>query len=419
MLKKAHLGIIFSLLTAIIISPLIFVNIQNFFYSVQTGVPSKTTPESLRGFVRFNSPSPEFKELTYTEDFKPVYVASKKFINFNNPNIYNKEIFGCPHQNRYPPLLYFLYNKTFCNFSFPTATLLHLFSQILLLVLASFYILCYYNLAIMIIPVTVIYCAVLFLTPIGLFWLERGQFDIYVALSIMFFLFAAIESKSPFFALSAIFMSLKPTIFPFYIQAFIVYLAFNWNLEKLKHLAIFISLILVTLIIFPNCWMPYLLSCIDYQTNYSSHITLIKTFPALLLTFLLAINLTAYLTSLFVNRNKNILQNTFLPYMSSICVLSLSLASINFEYRIIALLGFIPMIFVWLIKIHNDQSYKIEFSIFFLLLIYVEFHGYWNFTTWLPSDDIIITTYLAYYLTVSLISIANNFSAFHTEEKSI
>ena len=152
---------------------------------------------------------------------------------FEDPDIYTGKYEANNTFPYYPPFLIFLLSKTLAHFVFPTAVLLHIASQVILLLAASYFVLRYYGLGIFILPVSLIYFMVLFLTPVGLSWFERGKFEIYPAISILLFMFAVYENKWYLF-LAALFASIKWTVMPFFAQAFPIYLLFNYVASQVK-----------------------------------------------------------------------------------------------------------------------------------------------------------------------------------------
>ncbi|MBF0490879.1 MAG: hypothetical protein HQL15_09790 [Candidatus Omnitrophica bacterium] len=381
--------------------PQIISNIHKITYSINTGKTTTPTPMPLYGFKHLKNPDPYYKEITFAADFAAVYYTAK---NFDKPNIYSGQYEANHRPVLYPPIIYYTYNKLFCTYPFPKAALLHLLLQAILLLLSSYFILRYYKLEIMFIPVCISYSLILFLTPVGLSEFERGQFDIYPALSILFFMFGIYESNSPAFAYSALFAALKWTIAPFFIQGFIIYLLISKDNKKFKFLGIFTGILLLTLAIFPEQSIQYLQTLYNAQNHHREGFSGITRIPAATIIFIFILSLLLYLIPLIIHERKNLFLKTFLPYMSGLAVLDLFIPSIAWEYRAIYLIGFIPMAIIWITKYTNNSLYKYSFLGSFILIIFIIFHGTWIIGKF--PIKLTLITYVIYYVVTVFISIS-------------
>ena len=402
--------IIISIFLGAIATPFIVSNITKMCHAIQTTTPANIIPQPLYGFFHFDSPKEEYKKVTYAWDFGPVYVTGKGFNNFNYTDIYTGQFDGSEGPILYPPILHYLYNKTFCKFPFAQAALLHLSFQIVVLLGATYFVLRHYRLSIMVIPVTIVYFIILFLTPVGLSWFERGQFDIYPALAILFYMFAVDTSQGSMFAMSAFFASLKGTVFPFFIPAFIMYLLFKPSFKKLKFFLIFTSVILAAMLFFPYCWKSCLLANYQYQNSYIGGITLVNKIPRWALYIIPLMSALIYLIPLFLNKRTSSFPRTYLPYMTGVGALSILLASLSYEFRAICLIGFLPMVIRWAIKYKQDQPYQIGCIVLFVLFLFTVFHGYWIIDKMDLDEGTIINIYLLYFVSITTASVFNIFS---------
>ncbi|MBF0512008.1 MAG: DUF2029 domain-containing protein, partial [Candidatus Omnitrophica bacterium] len=230
-------------------------NINHLIYSINTGVVWQTDPKPLYGFLQPSSFDPVFSDLTFAVDFSGVYFRSN---NFDKGDIYRNRYYDVTHRPLlYSPLICYLYNKTFCHLPFPRSALLHLLFQVFLLMIGTLFVYRYYRLDILILPTLVLYAVLIGLTPVGLSWFERGQFDIYPAVAILFFVFGVTESKWYAFVLSALVASLKWNMIPFFVEGFVFYLLFYGDKRRFQFLGVFLGIIAVSVILFPQYMRDY------------------------------------------------------------------------------------------------------------------------------------------------------------------
>jgi len=387
----------------VLISPQVVSNISKLSISILTGVRIEPIPSPLYGFLHFPNLKPEFKDITFAADFASVYTTAK---HLDKPDIYTGEYDVSHRDVPYPPITFFLCNKFLGKLPFGQAALSFLFLQIILLFISSFLVLRYYRLGLIMIPLTVVYSYLLFLTPVGLSWFERGQFDIFPALSILFFMFAVYESKGYAFVLSALFASFKWTACLFFVQGFIIYLVYCFDLKSLKHFSIFAGVLLLTLVFSPyKLILNSFLALYKFQRLSPMGPTLTNRLPAESIYLLLILSLLGYLVILLMCHHKKIFLKTFLPYMTGLLALDLIIISRAFEYRALCFIGFLPMLLPWIIKFKNISFYKIFFVFTFSLFIIAAFHGVSSNLSIYMTDENLTTIYLAYFIMISVLPI--------------
>jgi len=401
-----HLWVIISIFLGALLAPMMASNISHLSLALINGECQKITPHPLYNYYHIDSSNPDFANITFAADFSNVYFTAK---NFQKRDIYTGKYDPAKRPVLYPPFLYYIYRHTFCHFTFGEAALWHLLSQILLLFLSTYFILRYYHLRLMFLPLTVTYSALLFFTPLGLSELERGQFDIYSALSILWFLFAFYERKNYAFVLAALFASLKWTSAPFFFQAFLIYLLVGKNKSRFKFFALFTGTFLLTLILFPQHITNYLSSLYNTQIfHQEGDISLVDKTSPLLLYLLPSLSPLLYALSLIFNKRDNIFLLTFLPFMSALAVLDLLIPSSTYQYRAIYLLGFLPMTLVWMLRLENDSTYQTLFIFLFVTFIFFVFHCLWMIKAIEFKAEYCIPIYLAFYFIVASISLLKN-----------
>ena len=393
----------FKLIFLVLLSSLIYPNMVKMVHVFKSGTAVQTTPMPLYGFLRPSVNKLLCNDFTYGIDFGLIYYNSKQF---DKGDIYNGsqyDVFERPLT--YPPLICWLYHHSLCHMGFPQAILWHLGIQITLLLSASFFILKYYRLSFMFLPVAVSYFVMLFLTPVGLAWVERGQADIYSALAILFLMFAVYESKTYAFILAAFFISIKPTIAPLFVQTLIIYLLINFNYKKLFDFSLFTLIVLMAMFCFPQYSIHYWILVYKARLWLLEGITLVGRMPDTVVFLIPIVSLLAYLIPLYFVRGKDIFLKTFLPYATGLAAVNILLTYSSWEYRTISFLGFIPMVIAWAKAYASDKLYKREFLNLFILFLFVALHGFWVIREVAPKQEYFIASYLAYYLAVAAISL--------------
>lgn len=395
--------VIVSIAIIATILPTIISNINNLSHSFATGVRTHTSPMPLYGFGLLDKNRSGLDSDTFAMDFSAVYFGSR---NFQEPEFYEEKYDPFGRSQLYPPMVYYAYGKIIGDASFDNSVLVHLLIQVILLMTITFFILRYYNLYYLIFPIILIYLILLFLTPVGLSWFERGQFDLYPALAIMLFLFAVYESKAYAFGLSAFFASMKWTAALFFVSAFLIYLIFSDEKRKFWFFGIFSGVFALSLIVFPNYSIKYLANLSSLQGNYVEGITLVNRMPMTIIFLLPIIALIFYVIFLFLTKDrKYIFLNTFLPFMSGIAVFGLLMPSITWEYRLVSFIGFIAMAFVWCVKYSNDRVLRTEFILTFAVFLIGGFHCFWILGISNPKMEYMILVYLAYFIAMTIFTL--------------
>ena len=385
-------------------------NVNQLSNAMITGKIMETKPWPLAGFLRSNNKEPQCESLTFAADFSAFYISAR---HLNQPDIYTGK-YDCliktpPRLLPYPPFIFYVFNKLFCNLPFAQSVLCYLFLQVAILIVSSYWILRYYQLGEMILPVSVFYCFILFLTPVGLTWFERGQVEIYSAVSILFFMFAVYERKSYAFLLAAFFGSLKFANAFFFFQAFFCLLILFRDIKTVRFLGIFIGIILLTFIFFPmDLISSYLNCCYKYQLlRETQGISLIGRTPFMGVVPILIFSLLIYPLSLLIrNRNtQKVFFETFLPYMTALAAFDLLIPRIAYEYRTLCLLGFVPVLIPWLVKYKGNYIYKTVFISCFALFMLFAFHSYSIFLNIPTTSGCFIYVYMIYFLVITIFSV--------------
>lgn len=117
--------------------------------------------------------------------------------------------------SRSAPLVLFACRVTLCRLSYGAAALIHVALQWLLFLASVHYTMRRLDLSRHTFAVITSVNALVFLTPVGLSFLERGQFTLYVGLAYLWGMLALTKSRSRYAGLAALFGFVKWTSFPF------------------------------------------------------------------------------------------------------------------------------------------------------------------------------------------------------------
>lgn len=191
--------------------------------------------------------------------------------------------------------------------------------------------------------------ACLFLSPVGLSWMERGQFTLFVALSYLWLMLAVITGKKRYAVCAAVFGYVKWTSFPFVFVVFLVYIVTAHSWEECKK-----RLLLPTVY---GCTTALL-----FLTFYSEGLLFVKAIGVQELTFEpLGISLARILPRSFVKATPFLLVTVgllerlsvkrdvsyLLPFFTGAAVLMLTYPTFAFDYSEPCLLAFVPCLIYW------------------------------------------------------------------------
>jgi hypothetical protein len=420
--KGRFLIVMLSVFLWALLWPTIFSNTKNLVDSFITGEKVLTEPLPLYGYLHIKNDDPLFKDYTFALDFAAVYFTAK---NFDKKDVYTGKYDPWGRPTPHTPAALFFYSKTFCKLPFWAAASAHLAFQAVLLLLATFFIFQYYRIAFLFVPVSLVYAVMLTCSPVGLAWFERGQFDIFAGLSLLFLMFGIYESKGYAFALAALFAAFKLTMALFFIQAFILYLLICPGRAKWRFFAVFSGILLLVLISFPQHLMGFLTELQRIQSSYVCGMTLVDKLPPVVSVLIpVFCTLLFLIPALLSSRKKEMFTEVFLPYMTGLAGINLLLLANNWEYRIICYLGLLPMMIVWYLKFSTDLLYRYEVMAFFVLFLAAAFHMFWVISTAVSADGYLmdghlIAAYIAFYLAIMVVSLprmlfsGNNINSMH------
>jgi hypothetical protein len=310
-------------------------------------------------------------------DFAQVYFPSR----ISDTNYYTKESgdpFGRP--SRYAPLVHLLFKHTLCQLDYGWASWWHIVIQVLIFYISIVYFFIVFRRP-SLIPFTLLFCnAIIFATPTGMSFIERGQFSLYVALAYLW-LFMAIYRKSYFFFfISAFFSFIKWTSLPFVFVILMVWLSTDLilnrgNQERFKYY-------LLLVLSFAFCFGLFMLVDLNNFTAFFAGITTQESnFSPKGLSLALVFGrglskllpLFLFLLSLiFVVRKKiDFFEGSLLWFTFALILITFPTKA--FDYSTPCLLGVFPLLLVNKKVSSNCQFYKNKVGSFVSEYLYSEF----------------------------------------------
>lgn len=329
-----------------------------------------------------------------TVDYAQVYFPSQEFSSLTR-NYETGYLDPWERPSRYAPFIHYLCSISFCKLDYGYASFLHILTQTLLFYF--FFIIAFKMLNIEsdlwfgLLLVSVL----LFATPAGLGWFERGQFSLYVAISYLLLMIGFLKNKPVFILASALFAYVKWTSFPFLLVVFIIYLLSSKNrregVRNIQMALMYLLIILLLSLSFRSKFIHFIEGLYTQELYVEPvGISMAQLLPASIVKGLPFILI--FLGYLYLRRsNKNF--NHLIPYLIGSGILLLTYPTVAFEYNIPNLFCFIPLVFYW--TRNSDPMSKIVRYAFFLFIFLISFPN-------LLGSFISVNTILAGYLVVSI-----------------
>jgi hypothetical protein len=281
-------------------------------------------------------------------DFAQVYFPSRSF-NDLSKNYRTGAFDPYERPSRYAPFVHYLCAISYCQLDYGPASLAHLFIQLVLFYasfLATFLLLKiprHLPLGILVVSLC------LFLTPAGLFWFERGQFSLYVAMAYLFVILGVLKRQPLFFLLGGFVAFIKWTSFPTIFVILSTFLLASGNLRRLRDnlflVAPFIAIILLLLAIFPKNSYYFIQGLIQQEALVPpGGMSLVRLLPVELVK-IMPIALIA-IGWLHVRKYAGDMA-ACLAFFTGAGILMLTYPTVAFDYNVSTLFGFIPSILYW------------------------------------------------------------------------
>ena len=194
-------------------------------------------------------------------DFAQVYFPSQEFSSLGD---HYKTGYLDPWRrpSRYAPFIHFICALTICKFNYGYASFLHILIQ-----LSLFYF--FYAAAFKLLHIEsdlplgmLLATYLLFVTPAGLSWFERGQFSLYVATAYLLLVVGLYKNNIGLIIASAFFAYVKWMAFPFLFVALFVHWLGAKNMKEFTHntrnALLYLLLILALSLIFRRRFLLFL-----------------------------------------------------------------------------------------------------------------------------------------------------------------
>ena len=315
-------------------------------------------------------------------------------------------------RSRYAPFIHYLCTISFCKLDYGYASFLHMLTQMLVFYLifaATFKMLgVQSDLWVGLLLANVF----MFLTPAGLGWFERGQFSLYVALSYLLLMLGLWKNKPTLIFVSALFAYVKWTALPFLTVIFAAYLLGSKNkmelVRNIRAALMYAAVFLVLSLAFRSKFIHFVEGLYMQEIyDFPKGISLTYILPAGAVKIL---PLLMVLIGWLYLRWRNISYEDLLPYFIGSGILLIVYPTIAYEYNLVSLLCFVPLVFYWMKRaglIARIASYG--FFIFILAASSTNFVS--PFLNYAVPTNTIIAGYIAISVVFILIPLFNQSQA--------
>jgi hypothetical protein len=342
------------------------------------GSAGRIYPPPKYDFMRMWDYKPYQAENRLAADYAQIYFPSQKFEALSEN--YEQGVYDpFSRSSRYAPFLHYICSISFCKLEYGYASFLHMLIQLLLFFgafSASFKILdIEYNFGAGFLLAVVL----LFVTPAGISWYERGQFSLYVALAHLLLIVGLFKNKPILVVVSAFFAYVKWTSFTLVFVIFTADLLASKNsgefIRKMKVIAAY-ALVLALLSLPFLKEFPFFLAGLFYQelhiAAYGVSLNHLLSPSFSKIAFLLVI-LMGYVLA----RVKHLSFENLLPFFAGAGIFSLIYPRVAYEYNIPNLFAFIPLLFAWAKQ--GDSIRHILKFIFFFFMIFISYYSVFIF----------------------------------------
>lgn len=306
--------------------------------------------------------------------------------------------------SRYPPLLHLLCSQTLSRLDYGVACLIHLAVQVVLLWASFAYVFFRFGLRKYLLPALLLINVCLFLTPVGLSWLERGQFSLYVALCYLWMTLAVATGERRCAMLGALFGFVKWTAFPFIFVVLMVCLLQKESRLEFKE-RLFLSAtcggtILLLFFSLPVDGIFFLKGLLGQELTLTpSGLTLlmilpkvaVKTMPLFLVSVGCAIGVASRLQVRYL-----------IPFFAGAAVILTMYPTLAYDYSVPCLTAFIPCMAYWAHLPGIDRFLGVSTQSLFVLFLLVSSYAY-GVLEW--SELSIILFYLIVAISLILASV--------------
>ena len=351
-------------------------------------------------------------------DFAQVYFPSNQKVH----DYYSKES-GDPYKrpSRYAPVVHRICELTLCKLPYGWASWIHIVFQVLIFYVSLFFVLKVLRLGSSFILVMLVSNAVIFATPVGMSFVERGQFSLYVACAYMWLLLGLYKKKGVYLVIAAFFAMVKWTALPFVFVILSLWLLSEWKKNDYSGITKFIHLPLMFIITFCLLLVPgfdHLESFFDglmlqeanfKATSLSLSLIIPRIIAKLMPLFLIVVGIT------YLYRGKYFFENGALLWCA-FGFLLVTYPTKAFDYSSPCILGFLP----FLIKegteslslrkffdFKNNEVIRGQLGNFILvsgLIVFLSLYDYLSNQLPLPDHRFQVWTYIFSFLILSILA---------------
>ena len=401
--------IVFILLHYFILNNLALLS-KDMVYGGATAVDLNPSP--LYGFMRVPANGLTLKHKTVDRlaaDFGQIYFPSQHMPSlssaYENPSQNQLDPWG--RASRYAPLLHAICSISLCELKYGYASLLHVLGQLLLFYLTLFYVFKKLQIEKGFFPALLLVNICIFLAPAGLSWFERGQFSLYVAMSYLWLMLGLIRHNKFYIFLSALFAYIKWTSFPMMFLVSMVWLLNSKHLKELKSnviLIIVFPLTIISLFVFHlELGIVFIEGLFEQELTASpAGPSLMRIFPVLFVKALPFLLIIVGYVNIWRYENQF---NNLIPYIIGSGIVLNIYPTLAYEYGVINLLCFIPLVMYWAKPLKRDGQfigYAVEY-LFYVFLLLASFSK--NIREDYDSYSIIAYGYIIFATLITLIPV--------------
>jgi hypothetical protein len=351
-------------------------------------------------------------------DFAQVYFPSNQKVH----DYYTKES-GDPFNrpSRYAPVVHRICELTLCKLPYGWASWLHVVFQVLIFYVSVYFVLRALRLGSLFILVILVSNAVIFATPVGMSFVERGQFSIYVACAYMWLLLGLNKKKGLYLVIAAFFTMVKWTALPFVFVIFSLWLLSEWKKNHYSGITKFIHLPLMFVITFCLLLIPgfdnmesFLNGLMSQEANShgtSLSLSLIvpRVIAKLMPLFLIVVG------SMYLFKRKLFFESGSLLWCS-FGFLLVTYPTKAFDYSTPCILGFLPFLikegaetlsFRNFFDFKNNEIIRSTMGNFILvsaLIVFLSLYDYLSHQIPLPDHRFQVWTYILSFLILSILA---------------
>ncbi len=330
-------------------------------------------------------------------DFAQIYFPAQAMSSLGDAYIAHESPDPWGRPSRYAPFILGLCSITICRLDYGPASFANILIQILLFVPALFFLLRSFGIRKYFLPSLLLTEFILFLTPVGLSWIERGQFTLYLAVSCLLLLLGLVRKNARWVFVSACLAFIKWTSLPLAFVILAIYILNSKNAREAwfgMEMASLFGLVFIVLL------LPFFKVGIDFVKGLLSQELLDNPEGLSLLEFAprFAVKLIPFLTIVLGYINIRFAKNDFIalmPYFTGAAILFLLYPTRAYEYGLPSLLGSLPLMLYWNFQLGTNRRMmgNILAASFILFLVAA------SFSSALTHSDLVgVVIYLVFSL---------------------